>query len=211
MYFCNVRSFKIIIDFIITLLKIYIKARLANMAHKMLIMLYAAFSASNVINVPVPAITGNAKGTTEEMPSLSSPIWKILTSKTISSPKINSITAPATTKEAISIEKIWSIDGPKNKKMSMMLLAAAIVFRRWMPPDFVLIRMMIGMLPSISKTANSIQKEDSICCQSKPAKKRRILPIIEELTIYLMRGLLHRKYLQLPTLCLISGNKAIKK
>ncbi len=91
---------------------------LISMAIMILITWYSARIESREVNVPAPAIIGNAKGTIEAV-SGSSSLYKLIP-KTISMARKKMMKEPATAKELVSIPMSFKISSPTNKKAIIM-------------------------------------------------------------------------------------------
>ena len=114
-----------------------------------------------VVNVPDPAIIGNAIGTMlpEVSPSsdLKSSIFKI-----ISNAKRKITKAPANAKEAISIPIKLSNRSPTNRNKIIINPETRVAFSDWICPILDLKPIIIGMEPKISITAKRVSVTVSI-------------------------------------------------
>ena len=115
---------------------------------------YSALSVRIVVNVPAPAIKGNAIGTIDAVSGVSS-LKSVIPN--ISSSEINNIIKdPATANEFISIPIRVRICSPKNRKAIIIMPATIVAFSDWIWPTDFFYEIMIGILPTISMTAKRI-------------------------------------------------------
>ena len=114
-----------------------------------------AFSDIMVVNVPLPAINGNAIGTTVPDGALLSDLKNSIP-KTISKPKIKITMEPATAKDRISTPRIFKKGFPIKKNNTISAPEINVTFHALMPPIFSFIEISIGTEPTTSITANNV-------------------------------------------------------
>ena len=108
-----------------------------------------------VVNVPDPAINGNATGTmVEDFPSPSD--LKNSIPKTISNPNIKITIEPATAKDFTSKPKILNMDSPKNKKSNINTPAMDVTLKALISPNFFFKEINMGMDPIMSIIAKIV-------------------------------------------------------
>ena len=115
---------------------------------------YSARNESNVVMVPVPAISGNATGTMDAVAGISS-LWMRIP-KIISSAMKKSTSEPAMANEERSSPRNFSRFSPMNRNMIMMPNDTSVAFSEWMLPACLRICISTGMEPMISMTAKRI-------------------------------------------------------
>ena len=115
---------------------------------------YSALRVRIVVNVPAPAIKGNAIGTIDAVSGVSS--LKSVIPNISSSEIKNIIKDPATANEFISIPIRVRICSPKNRKAIIIMPATIVAFSDWIWPTDFFNEIMIGILPTISMTAKRI-------------------------------------------------------
>ncbi len=121
---------------------------------------YSALNVNSVVNVPGPAINGKAIGTIEAAAGAS--CLKKSVPRTISSPMMNSTTAPATANELMSTLKRSSNPCPKNIKAISNTNATLTHFNGLTSTPLALIATTTGNDPNISITTNRIMLAESI-------------------------------------------------
>lgn len=127
-----------------------------------------------VVSVPLPAITGNAMGTTAPAFGLLSPL-KNSKPNTISKPSMNNTIEPATAKEAISNPIKFNTLSPIKKKRIISKPETKVARKALMPPILFRNEMSIGMEPSISITANKAKVQVSISRKESEVRGMEII------------------------------------
>lgn len=115
-----------------------------------------------VVNVPEPAIIGNAIGTIEPDFALASPLKKSWP-KTISNPKIKSTIEPAMANEEISKPNIPKNCCPKNKNANIKMPETPVALEALMCPILFFNEIKTGIEPKTSMTANNANVQVKIC------------------------------------------------
>lgn len=73
--------------------------------------------------------------------------------------------APATANEYTSTPKMLRMDSPPNKKRSISTKETKVINSGWIFPVFFCVSRIIGMLPTMSITANNTMKQEPISTQ----------------------------------------------
>ncbi len=129
---------------------------------------YSARSARSDVKLPGPASNGNAKGKTETVFALtSSSSLNILTPKIISNARKNRIKDPATANSFTLTPMTPRMLSPINTKAIIITSATIDAFALWICPAFLRSLITIGILPTISITANKIMVAAVISLISK--------------------------------------------
>ncbi len=127
--------------------------------------LYSALIESNVVKVPVPAINGKARGTTDAVAGISSRY--IFMPNIISRAIKNKTNEPAMAKSSTFIPIRSSILWPINKKTSIIASDTHEALKESILPAFCFRLIMIGIEPIISITANKTVVTFNISTMSK--------------------------------------------
>ena len=128
--------------------------RLTTMAILMGIISYSALSDKMVVNVPAPAMSGNAIGTIEALEATDESDLNKLMPKIISSAIKKMTNAPAVAKDAVSMPMNPNKDSPTNKNNNIITPDTPVAFVELMLPTFDFISTKTGIEPKISITAN---------------------------------------------------------
>ncbi len=115
-----------------------------------------AFNDIMVVSVPLPAINGNAIGTT--VPD-GAPLSDLKNSipNTISKPKMKITIEPATANDFMSTPSIFRNGLPIKKNKIIKPPEIKVTFQALMPPIFCFIEISIGTEPTTSITANRVK------------------------------------------------------
>ncbi len=109
-----------------------------------------------VVSVPEPAINGNAMGTMVPLLASLSALKNSMPS-TISKPNKKMTMEPATAKERMSTPIKFKKGLPMKKNSTIKNPLTKVAFHSLMPPIFSLRLMSMGMLPTMSMTANKVK------------------------------------------------------
>jgi hypothetical protein len=115
-----------------------------------------AFNDMMVVSVPLPAIRGNAIGTTVPEGAPCSDLKNSIP-RIISSPKIKITIEPATANDRMSTPSIFRNGFPIKKNNTINAPEISVTLHALIPPIFCLIDISIGTEPTISMTANNVK------------------------------------------------------
>ena len=129
---------------------------------------YSARKDNKVVKLPGPATIGNAIGNTVAISRLDSSCLNKLTPSTISRAIKKSIKDPATANSFTLIPIRFRISSPINKKIISTNAAITEALPLLIVPFFSRKEIMIGILPTISITANNTIVAVAISLKLKP-------------------------------------------
>ena len=129
---------------------------------------YSARKDNKVVKLPGPATIGNAIGNTVAISRLDSSCLNKLTPSTISRAIKKSIKDPATANSFTLIPIRFRISSPINKKIISTKAAITEALPLLIVPFFSRKEIMIGILPTISITANNTIVAVAISLKLKP-------------------------------------------
>jgi len=128
-------------------------------------MLYSALIESSVVKVPVPAIKGNARGTTEAAVGTVSLL--ICTPRIISNATIKMSMEPAIAKSPMEMPIISSMEFPTKRNVIIMQKETKEAFAAFIDPLVCFNVMITGIEPMMSITANNTMVTLRISTRSK--------------------------------------------
>lgn len=135
----------------------YTKIKLRTIPRIIFILWNSEFSEMSVVIEPAPAIKGKARGTIGLVFSSCGSCLKTSMFKTISRPKKNMISPPATAKEEKSTPKSSRIDSPINKNEKSKIPETKVILNESSFLNFFFRSIMKGIEPKISMTEKRIR------------------------------------------------------